>query len=135
MVLPFMGNRCLLRPFIEKFLDDGRFCLCGFTLLFPDLINLGRKFSEGGEGLGQVNPRNKSAPGLCNYSRRSQYRRGSGLRRQITIEQVFSKLKHLLGKAQARSYDAVLAAIGALLKSYPAKECANYLANCGYGAA
>jgi transposase len=50
------------------------------------------------------------------------------------IEQVFSKLKHLLRKAQARSYDAVLAAIGALLKSYAPKECANYLANCGYGA-
>lgn len=51
------------------------------------------------------------------------------------IEQVFSKLKHLLRKAQARSYDAVLAAIGALLKSYAKKECTNYLLNCGYGAA
>ena len=51
------------------------------------------------------------------------------------IEQVFSKLKRLLRKAQARSYDAVLAAIGALLKSYAPKECANYLVNCGYGAA
>jgi len=50
------------------------------------------------------------------------------------IEQVFAKLKHLLRKAQARSYDAVFAAIGALLKSYAPKECANYLANCGYGA-
>ena len=50
------------------------------------------------------------------------------------IEQVFAKLKHLLRKAQARSYDAVLTAIGALLKSYAPKECANYLANCGYGA-
>ena len=50
------------------------------------------------------------------------------------IEQVFAKLKHLLRKAQARSYDAVLAAIGALLKSYAPQECANYLANCGYGA-
>jgi len=34
-------------------------------------------------------------------------------------------------KAQARSYDAVLAAIAALLKSYSENECANYLANCG----
>ncbi len=50
------------------------------------------------------------------------------------IEQVFAKLKHLLRKAQARSYDAVLAAIGALLKNYAPEECANYLANCGYGA-
>jgi transposase len=40
------------------------------------------------------------------------------------IEQVFAKLKHLLRKARARSYDAVLAAIGALLKSYPPEECA-----------
>ena len=35
------------------------------------------------------------------------------------IEQVFSKLKHGLRKAAARSYDAVLAAIGELLGSYP----------------
>ena len=48
-------------------------------------------------------------------------------------ERVF-QTKHLLRKAQARSYDAVLAAIGALLKSYAPQECANYLANCGYGA-
>jgi hypothetical protein len=33
-----------------------------------------------------------------------------------------------------RSYDAVLAVIGALLKSYPPEEGANYLANCGYRA-
>src|ERR1022692_4746278 len=31
------------------------------------------------------------------------------------IEQVFSKLKHLLRKAQARSYDAVLSAVATLL--------------------
>ena len=41
-----------------------------------------------------------------------------------SIEQVFAKLKHLLRKAQARSYNAVLATIGALLKSYVPKECA-----------
>lgn len=51
------------------------------------------------------------------------------------IEQVFSKLKHLLRKAQARSYDALLTLIGALLNTYSAKECTNYLRNCGYGAA
>ena len=50
------------------------------------------------------------------------------------IEQVFSKLKRALRKAAARSYDAVLAAIGELLGSYTAKECANYVKNCGYGA-
>ncbi len=50
------------------------------------------------------------------------------------IEQVFSKLKHLLRKTQARSYDAILAAIGALLGAFAPQECANYLQNCGYGA-
>jgi transposase len=49
------------------------------------------------------------------------------------IEQVFAKLKHLLRKAAARTLDAVVAAIGELLGSYTAKECANYLANAGYG--
>jgi len=50
------------------------------------------------------------------------------------IEQVFSKLKHLLRKAQARSYDAILAAIGEVLGTFTPKECTNYLKNCGYGA-
>jgi transposase len=50
------------------------------------------------------------------------------------IELVFSKLKHGLRKAAARSYEAVLAAIGELLGSYSPKECANYVKNCGYGA-
>jgi transposase len=50
------------------------------------------------------------------------------------IEQVFSKLKHLLRKAQARSYDAILAAIGEILGTFTAQECANYLKNCGYQA-
>jgi transposase len=49
------------------------------------------------------------------------------------IEQVFSKLKHGLRKAKARSCDAVLAAIGGLLGCYTPQECANYLRNCGYG--
>src|SRR5271157_4481027 len=48
------------------------------------------------------------------------------------IEQVFSKLKHGRRKTAARSYDAVLAAIGELLGSYTPKECANYVKNCGY---
>jgi transposase len=50
------------------------------------------------------------------------------------IEQVFAKLKHLLRKAQARSYDGLLKAIGELLETYTRQECANYLKNCGYGA-
>ena len=48
------------------------------------------------------------------------------------IEQVFAKLKHLLRKAQARSPDAVCAAIGKLLAEFSSAECANYLANSGY---
>ena len=50
------------------------------------------------------------------------------------IEQAFSKLKHLLRKAQARSYDAILAAIGEVRGTFTPKECTNYLKNCGYGA-
>ena len=48
------------------------------------------------------------------------------------IEQVFAKLKHLLRKAAARSFDAVTAAIGRLLDSFTPDECANYFANSGY---
>jgi transposase len=48
------------------------------------------------------------------------------------IEQVFSKLKHLLRKAGARTVDAVIAAIGALLENFHPTECANYLTNAGY---
>jgi transposase len=50
------------------------------------------------------------------------------------IEQVFSKLKHLLRRAQARSYDGLMAAIAELLDTYTSQECANYLRNSGYGA-
>ena len=49
------------------------------------------------------------------------------------IEQVFAKLKHLLRNAAARTLETVVAAIGELLGAYTAKECANYLANAGYG--
>jgi transposase len=41
------------------------------------------------------------------------------------IEQVFAKLKHLLRKAAARTVEAVIAAIGQLLGTYTAQECAN----------
>ena len=50
------------------------------------------------------------------------------------IEQVFSKLKHLLRKAQTRSYDAILAAIAEILGAFTPQECRNYLKNCGYEA-
>ena len=48
------------------------------------------------------------------------------------IEQVFAKLKHMLRKAAARTFDAVTAAIGTLLDSFTADECINYFANSGY---
>src|SRR5712691_9706655 len=48
------------------------------------------------------------------------------------IEQVFAKLKHLLRQAAARNFDTVCAAIGQLLDSFTAQECANYFANSGY---
>ena len=48
------------------------------------------------------------------------------------IEQVFAKLKHLLRKAAARTRDEVCTAIGTLLGTYTANECANYLKNSGY---
>ena len=49
------------------------------------------------------------------------------------IEQVFAKLKHMLRKAGARSREAVSNAIGELLNSYTAAECAAYIRNSGYG--
>jgi transposase len=50
------------------------------------------------------------------------------------IEQVFSKLKHSLRKAQARSYDAILQATDHILDAFPPEECASYLRNSGYAA-
>ena len=50
------------------------------------------------------------------------------------IEQVFSKLKHLLRKAQARSYDGLLQASAMVLDAFTPAECANYLRNSGYAA-
>ena len=49
------------------------------------------------------------------------------------IKQVFAKLRHLLRKAAARTIKALTAAIGELLGTYTAQECANYFANAGYG--
>jgi hypothetical protein len=48
------------------------------------------------------------------------------------LEQVFAKLKHFLRKTAARTIDTVCAAIGRLLGTYTAEECANYLRNAGY---
>ncbi len=48
------------------------------------------------------------------------------------IEQVFSKLKTLLRKAEERSVEATWQRIGSLLDAFPPHECANYLKNSGY---
>jgi putative transposase len=48
------------------------------------------------------------------------------------IEHVFAKLKHLLRKAAARTFETLIAAIGQLLGTYTTQECANYFANAGY---
>jgi transposase len=48
------------------------------------------------------------------------------------IEQVFSKLKHLLRKAAARTTEAICAAIGQTLGTFTPQQCANYFKNSGY---
>jgi transposase len=48
------------------------------------------------------------------------------------IEQVFAKLKHLLRKANARSVEAICAALGEILHAFTPQECANYFSNSGY---
>ena len=48
------------------------------------------------------------------------------------IEQLFSKLKHFLRKAAARTADAVCDAIGPILDRVTPQECRNYFAEAGY---
>lgn len=48
------------------------------------------------------------------------------------IEQVFAKLKHLLRKAAARSFDAVCLAIAGILDAFTPKECENCFRDAGY---
>jgi len=48
------------------------------------------------------------------------------------IEQVFSKLKTLLRKADERSIETTWKRIGSLLDCFSPAECANYLRNAGY---
>lgn len=48
------------------------------------------------------------------------------------IEQFFAKLKALLRKAAARTFDALIAAVAAALTSFAPGECANYFVNAGY---
>src|SRR5512135_430399 len=49
------------------------------------------------------------------------------------IEPVFAKLKELLRAIAARTVTDLWSAIGRLLDHFSPQECANYLANCGYG--
>lgn len=48
------------------------------------------------------------------------------------IEQVFAKLKTLIRKVGARTYDALCQAAAEILAQYAPKECAAYLKNAGY---
>jgi transposase len=49
------------------------------------------------------------------------------------IEQVFSKLKHLMRKACERTVTATWQRIGQLLDTFQPDECQRYLTNSGYG--
>jgi transposase len=48
------------------------------------------------------------------------------------IEQMFSKLKHLLRKASERTAENTWQRIGSLLDAFSPQECANYFVNSGY---
>lgn len=48
------------------------------------------------------------------------------------IEQVFAKLKALLRKARARTFDGISDRLRDLLGAFSPTECANYLINSGY---
>ena len=48
------------------------------------------------------------------------------------IEQFFSKIKHWLRQAKARSLTQLTAALKDILENVPPKECANFFANSGY---
>jgi transposase len=51
------------------------------------------------------------------------------------IEQVFTKLKHLLRKAGARTVETRHQAIGEHIDRLSPEECYNYIRNSGYGSA
>ena len=50
------------------------------------------------------------------------------------IEMAFAKLKTLLRKAKARSYDALWRAVGDICHLFDPQECWNYLIDAGYAA-
>jgi transposase len=49
------------------------------------------------------------------------------------IEQMFAKLKHLMRKFQPRDVEATWRRVGQLIDLFSPSECANYVANSGYG--
>ena len=49
------------------------------------------------------------------------------------IEMAFSKLKTLLRKAAARTYQALWTCVGAVCDLFPSQECTNYFKAAGYG--
>ena len=48
------------------------------------------------------------------------------------VEQIFSKLKHLMRKAAERTVEKTWRRSGQLLNDFPPAECGNYLVNSGY---
>ena len=50
-----------------------------------------------------------------------------------TIEMAFAKLKAHLRKAAARTFDALIDAIGDICALYQPDECSNYFNKAGYG--
>jgi transposase len=52
----------------------------------------------------------------------------------LSIEQVFAKLKTLLRKAAERTVEATWQRIGALLYCFTPQDCANHIRNAGYAA-
>jgi transposase len=51
------------------------------------------------------------------------------------IEQVFSKLKHMMRKAAERTVEDTWRRAGTLLAQFNPAECAKYLVNSGYASA
>ena len=50
------------------------------------------------------------------------------------IEQVFAKVKELLRKAAARSFDAICDALKTILERFSPAECSKYIRHAGYHA-
>jgi len=48
------------------------------------------------------------------------------------IEQAIAKIKHMMRKAQQRTFEACWAKVGQIVSSFSKEECANYIANSGY---